>query len=244
MLDYFSLERKEVGMENNSLKLFEDKKVRVNLVEDSKEFESSDTDIFRTSKNKTLIDPNARYEFLKLLGAKEAEAVILDEDNAFYNYEFFVIPDSQKNLQEDSVVIAERFYEDKEQIDKFATDNATYFFQYKDLMVNSNLSKKEMTQDRDNVVFTANHRAGSWAVTVLYRIAQTMAGDNFKQYKRGDERAERVLDELHRIYTSEEIRRILELTRRIDDTNEFIYEEVNSVFGKRKENIEDGDGER
>ena len=29
MLDYFSLKRKEVGMENNSLKLFEDKKVRV-----------------------------------------------------------------------------------------------------------------------------------------------------------------------------------------------------------------------
>ena len=112
---------------------------------------------FRINKNKTLIDPNARYEFLKLLGAKEAEAVILDEDNAFYNYEFFVIPDSQGNLQEDSVVIAERFYEDKEQMDKFATDNATYFFQYKDLMVNSNLSKKEMTQDRDNVVFTATN---------------------------------------------------------------------------------------
>ena len=221
-----------------------DKKVRVNLVESDKEPEDSDTYTFRGSKNKTLIDPNARYEFLKLLGAKEAEAVILDEDNAFYNYEFFVIPDSQGNLQEDSVVIAERFYEDKEQMDKFATDNATYFFQYKDLMVNSNLSKKEMTQDRDNIVFTANHRAGSWAVTVLYRIAQTIAGDNLKQYKRGDERAERILDELHRIYTAEEIRKILELTGRIDDTNEFIYEEVNSVFGKRKENIEDDDGER
>lgn len=221
-----------------------DKKVKVNLVEDGKESEYSDTDIFRVNKNKTLIDPNARYEFLKLLGAKEAEAVILDEDNAFYNYEFFVIPDSQGNLQEDSVVIAERFYEDKEQMDKFATDNATYFFQYKDLMVNSNLSKKEMTQDRDNIVFTASHRAGSWAVTVLYRIAQTMAGDNLKQYKRGDEKAERILDELHRIYTAEEIGKILELTRRIDDTNEYIYEEVNSVFGKRKENIEEDDGER
>lgn len=211
-----------------------DKKIRMNVVDNLDR--NNSTDYEGNYKNKTLIDPNIRYEFLKLLGAKEAEAVILDEDNAFYNYDFFVIPDSQGNLQEDSVVIAERFYEDKEIQDRFATDNATYFFQYKDLMVNSNLSKKDMVQNRDNVIFTANHRAGSWAVSVLYKLAETMAGDNFKQYKKGDERAGRVLDELYKIYSPNEIKRILDLAGRIDDTNEYIYEEINSGFGKSAKN--------
>lgn len=209
-----------------------DKKIKMNVIDDT----NTNTNYSKNNKNKTLIDPNIRYEFLKLLGAKEAEAVILDEDNAFYNYEFFVIPDSQGNLQENSVVIAERFFDDKEIQDKFATDNATYFFQYKDLMVNSNLSKKDMIQNRDNVVFTANHRVGSWAVSVLYKLAETMIGDDLKKYKKGDERAGRVIDELHKIYSSEEIRKILDLAGRIDDTNEYIYEEINSGFGKSAKN--------
>lgn len=209
-----------------------DKKIKMNVIDDT----NTNTNYSKNNKNKTLIDPNIRYEFLKLMGAKEAEAVILDEDNAFYNYEFFVIPDSQGNLQENSVVIAERFFDDKEMQDKFATDNATYFFQYKDLMVNSNLSKKDMVQNRDNVVFTANHRVGSWAVSVLYKLAETMSGDDFKKFKKGDDRAGRVIDELHKIYSSEEIRKILDLAGRIDDTNEYIYEEINSGFGKSAKN--------
>jgi len=55
-------------------------------------------------------------------------------------------------------------------------------------MVNSNLSKKEITKEKENVVFTANHRAGSWAVSMLYKIAQTMASSDFKEYKKGDEK--------------------------------------------------------
>lgn len=208
-----------------------DKKIRVDVIDN--EDNDNNGSSGGSYKSKTLIDPNIRYDFLELLGAKEAEAVILDEDNAFYNYDFFVIPDSQGNLQENSVVIAERFFDDKETQDKFATDNATYFFQYKDLMVNSNLSKKDMIQNRQNIVFTANHRAGSWAVSVLYKLAETMAGDDFKQYKKGDERAGRVLDELYKIYSSEKLKKILDLAGRIDDTNEYIYEEVNSGFGKK-----------
>lgn len=229
---------KEILEENARIKFkpilynIPDKKIKMNVIDNT----NTNTNYSKNNKNKTLIDPNIRYEFLKLLGAKEAEAVILDEDNAFYNYEFFVIPDSQGNLQENSVVIAERFFEDKEIEDKFATDNATYFFQYKDLMVNSNLSKKDMVQNRDNVVFTANHRVGSWAVSVLYKLAETMSGDDFKKYKKGDERAGRVIDELHKIYSSEEIRKILDLAGRIDDTNEYIYEEINSGFGKSDKN--------
>lgn len=197
-----------------------------------------------TSNNKTLIDPNIRYEFLKLLGAKEADAIIEDENNAFYNYEFFVIPDLNGELQANSVVIAERFFEDKESQDRFATSNATYFFQYKDLMVNSNLTKKEMTQDRDNIVFTANHRAGSWAISVLYRIAQTLAGDNLKQLKKGDERATVVIDNLLKIYSKEKLDQILDLAGRIDNTGEYIYEEVNSSYSKKKKEENDDNEER
>lgn len=238
--DATSNRTKEILEENAKIKFkpilynIPDKKIRMNIVDD--ESKSNGTSHSEDNKNKTLIDPNIRYKFLELLGAKEAEAVILDEDNAFYNYDFFVILDSQENLQENSVVIAERFFDDKEIQDKFAIDNATYFFQYKDLMVNSNLSKKDMIQNRQNIVFTANHRAGSWAVSVLYKLAETMAGDNFKQYKKGDERARRVLDELHKIYSSEKLKKILDLAGRIDDTNEYIYEEINSGFGKSTKN--------
>lgn len=212
-----------------------DKKIKINLVDED---DSIHNKYSSSGKTKTLIDPNARYEFLELLGAKKANAIIPDEENAFYNYEFFVIPNKEGKLDLNSVVIAERFYEDKEQRDEFAVDNATYFFQYKDLMVNSNLTKKEMTQQRDNVVFTANHRAGSWAVSVLYRIAQTMASSNFKEYPKGDKRAGRVIDELLKIYSQEELGKILDMTGRIDDTGEFIYEQVNG-YGKRNANTQE-----
>ncbi len=177
-------------------------------------------------KNKTLIDPWARYKYLELLGAKEATAIIPDEDNAFYNYEFFVIPDANGELQANSVVIAERIWEDKEDQTKgLATENATYFFQYKDLMVNSNLSKKEMTKERDKVISTANHRIGSWAVSVLYRIAQTTKSSNLKEYKKGDERATVVIDELLKLYSHEQLKEILKMAGEIDDNLEHLIEE-------------------
>lgn len=218
-----------------------DRKVHLNLVEESEDnYQTSGYNV--NSRTKTLIDPNARYEFLKLLGAKEAIAIIPDEENAFYNYEFFVIPNKEGELDINSVVIAERFYKDKEDPIEFSVDNATYFFQYKDLMVNSNLSKKEIAQEKENVVFTANHRAGSWAVSVLYRIAQTMASSDFKEYKKGDIRAERVINELLKLYSQEELKKILDMARRLDDTNEFIYEEVNSSYSQqRKKNVSNGE---
>lgn len=220
-----------------------DKKIQVNVLD-----ETSTSTVYKTnSRTKTLIDPNARYELLTLLGAKKANAIIPDEENAFYNYEFFVIPNEEGKLDVNSVVIAERFYKDKEYKDEFAVDNATYFFQYKDMMVNSNLKKKEMSQDRENIVFTASHRPGSWAVSVLYRIAQTRASSNFKEYKKGDERAGRVIDELLKIYSQQQLKMILDMTGRIDDTNEFIYEEVNSSYSQQKKkhvnNGEVDDGE-
>ena len=42
-----------------------------------------------------------------------------------------------------------------------------------------------MMEDKKNIVFTSNHRIGSWAVSVLYRVAQTRASSDFKDYKKG-----------------------------------------------------------
>lgn len=222
---------KEVLEENSKIKLelvnIPDKKEINGIVIKENDERITDTSYkVPVKNNKTLIDPGARYKFLELLGAIDAKAIIPDEDNAFYNYEFFVIPDANGELQANSVVIAERIWEDKEDQTKgLATENATYFFQYKDLMVNSNLSKKEMSQERDKIISTANHRIGSWAVSVLYRIAQTTKSSNLKDYKKGDERATVVIDELLKLYSHEQLKEILNMAKEIDDDLEYLIEE-------------------
>ena len=84
------------------------------------------------------------------------------------------------HVGENSVVIAERYYEDIISEEKFATNNATYFFRYKDLLYLSNLKKSEMMKERKNVVFTAYHvlgnekKIGRWGSSVVFAIAKTM----------------------------------------------------------------------
>ena len=65
-----------------------------------------------------------------------------------------------------------------------------------------------------------------------------MASSNFKEYPKGDKRAGRVIDELLKIYSQEELGKILDMTGRIDDTGEFIYEQVNG-YGKRNANTQE-----
>ena len=204
-----------------------------------------DEDWFKPSagNKKTLIHPSVRYEYLEKLGAKKAEVLDIEEDNAFYNYEFFVIPDKNGEFNLNSVVIAERFYKDKDVQEEFALDNATYFFQYKDLMVNSNLSKQEMTKERDKIVFRANHRSGSWAVKVLYNIAQTMASSNFKNITNKDQRAHRALDELDKIYSYDELMNILDLAKEIDDDEKYTYDLIDNSCGVKKSNETNNDSD-
>ncbi len=226
------------------LKNIPNKKDIIIDVESEKE---EDDDWFKANKDnrrKTLIHPAVRYEYLEKLGAKKADVLDIDEDNAFYNYEFFVIPDKNGELNLNSVVIAERFYKDKETQDEYALDNATYFFQYKDLMVNSNLSKQEMTKEREKIVFRANHRSGSWAIRVLYNIAQTMASSNFKEIKNKDAKAHRALDELDKIYSHEKFMSILDLAGEIDDEEKYTYELIDNSFGVKKSNDTNDDNDQ
>ena len=230
---------KEVLEKNAKIKLepdlynIPDKKIRINEISEKNDNILSYGYAGKIQKNKEIIDPEARLELFKRLGAMKANAIIEDSNNAFINYEFFVIPNEEGEPDANSVVIAERFYKDKEIKDEFSTENATYFFKYKDLMVNSNLSKKEMIEERKNIIFTANHRIGSWAVSVLNKIAQTRASSDFKDYKKGDKRATRVIDELRKMYTNKQIESILKQVKEIDDDQLHTYEEVNSTFSKK-----------
>lgn len=174
----------------------------------------------KTEKPKTIIDPNERADFIKLLNAYRAETD-LEKDSPFYNYEFYVIPDETGEIGVNSVVIAERYYDDKDEEAKFATDNATYFFKYKDLMVLSNLKKSEMAKERENVVFTANHilstenRAGYWASGVIYGLVKTMMSSDLKQYSKSRQR-ELVISKLEEMYSEDELSQILDKAIEID----------------------------
>ena len=210
-----------------------------------------DDDWFKPDKGankKTLIHPGVRYEFLEALGAKKAEVIDIDEDNAFYNYEFFVIPNKEGTFDLNSVVIAERIYINKDIGEEggYALDNATYFFQYKDLMVNSNLSKQEMTKERDKIVFRANHRSGSWAISVLQKVAQTMLSTKFADCtteKEKDERAERILEQLDKILIPKQIKKVLDLAGEIDDEEKYTYDVISSSYGSKKSNDTNDDND-
>lgn len=176
---------------------------------------------------KLLIDPNERAEFIHLLKAQKAETD-LTEESPFYNYEFYVVPDESGKIGLNSVVIAERYYEDKDTQSKFATENATYFFKYKDLMVLSNLKKSEMTKERSNIVFTANHvmanekRNGYWARSVIDSFIKTMLSSDLKEYSKENQKLI-ILQKLKDVYTREEIMGILQMAERID-AGEYICE--------------------
>jgi len=169
---------------------------------------------------KFIIDPNERERFLRLLRAYKADTD-LEEDSPFYNYEFYVIPDESGTIGLNSVVIAERYFEDKYAQRRFATDNATYFFKYKDLMVLSNLKKNEMTKERKDIVFTANHvianekREGSWAKSVLSSLAKTMMSCDLKEYNKRNQQII-IRQKLKDIYTAQELNDILCMATEID----------------------------
>ncbi len=196
-------------------------------------------------KAKIIIDPNERMEFIGLFKARHAEAY-LDEDNPFYNYEFYVIPDESGDIGLNSVVIAERYYEDKYTEEKFATGNATYFFKYKDLMVLSNMKKSEMTKERKNIVFTVNHfiatdkKDGTWAIKMIYNLAKTMLSNDLNEYSK-ENQAKIVLEKLATIYSHDEIMKLIDKADDIDSGKYLYYVEEKFIQDiTHKNNIAEG----
>lgn len=212
---------------------------RNNSIYADDEKEQKNNNLEEQTKSKLIIDPNERTDFINLFNAYKADTD-LDEESPFYNYEFYVIPDESGEIGINSVVIAERYYDDKNTEEKFALNNATYFFKYKDLMVLSNLKKSEMTQERKNVVFTANHRIGTnnkngyWAAGVIYGIAKTMLSSDLSDYSKNEQR-KKVLEKLNEVYSNEEIIEILDKATQID-SGEYTYEIVDSSSTALKTN--------
>lgn len=185
----------------------------------------------KNKKPTTIIDPNDRETLLRMLKAKKATAK-MEKENPFYNYEFYVIPDESGDLGENSVVIAERYYDDKISEATFSINNATYFFRYKDLLYLSNLRKSEMLKERKNVVFKAHHvlgndkKVGHWGSSVVFAIAKTMLGKDLKELNKKDFR-KTVLDKLLEVYTLDELAEAWNFAGEIDrgDYNADIVEE-------------------
>lgn len=201
-----------------------------------------DTSDYRISAKEyeTLIDPNIRWEFLKALRCKlpkDRDLVNDDPNNPFHNYEFFVIEGKDdEDIEKDTIIIGERFFKDKEKEGDFATSNATYIWQYKDYLVtrkilNSDQKKNKRTalKETDGVIYVANHRPGSWAVSLLYKIAQAKAGESFEKYKGTDKGATKVIEQLEKLYTPEELSRILDLAKIIDDDQKVIREDGQEI---------------
>lgn len=193
-----------------------------------------------TRTYETLIDPNIRWEFLKALRCKlpkDKDLVNDDPNNPFHNYEFFVIEGKDDDeIEKDTIVIGERFFKDKEKEGDFATSNATYVWQYKDYLVARKIlktehskNKRDVLKETEGVVYVANHRPGSWAVSLLYKIAQAKAGESFEKYKGTDKGATKVIEQLEKLYTPEELNRILDLAKIIDDEQKVIREDGKEI---------------
>ncbi len=170
--------------------------------------------------SKYIIDPYEREIFIELFGAIKVETDV-EKDNPFYNYDFYVIPNEKGEIDLDSIVIAERYYEDKQTEKKFAQNNATYIFKYKDLMVLSRQTKSEMTKARKNIVFTANHtlatekKDGRWALSTLQGIIKAIMSSNLDEYSK--ENQMRIIKaKMKWVYSEDEIERILNKASEID----------------------------
>ncbi len=229
-------------------KLDDLKKIGSDIYDDDGEKGGSGTNP-QEKKPKRLIDPNVREDYIRMFNAYSATALI-EEDSPFYNYEFYVIPDETGELGANSIVIAERYYEDKNTKYEFALGNATYFFRYKDLMVLSNLKKSEMDKERENIVFRSNHnmntekKAGSWATSVIYSVVKTMMSSDLKEYSRENQRRI-IVEKLIKVYGHEKLSEILDLAGRIDD-GEFDYEitETGTTKKERKKKNSDNKGSK
>lgn len=173
-----------------------------------------------SNKEKLILDPNLRQKYIDMLGLYRID-VECEEESPFYNYEFYATPDETGAIGANSVIIAERYYQNKYNEKTFAINNATYFFKYKDFLVLSNLQKKDMMEERENIVFRASHtvttqkRQGKWAKSVLDNVLRTMMGSDLKGLTENEKR-QKLINKMKNMYLKEEIDEIFKLCEEID----------------------------
>lgn len=172
---------------------------------------------------KTIIHPEIREEYISLFkGVDYTDKAKIKEGNPFYNYRFYVLPDEDGRLGENSVIIAERFYADKENPDKYSTGDATYCYRCKDFI--SDMTKKDFNAQSEKTAYTAIHRicsdkrAGSWAKNVYYNIAKVMLSDKKDELEeaKGSQKVKMIEEKMKEVYTEAELEGIKKLMEEID----------------------------
>lgn len=188
-----------------------------------KPFGKRQTGEYQASNPTIIIDPNAREDLFELLGARKAESLEIQPGDPFYNYEFYVLPDENGEYGPNSVVIAERYYMNKDTMKTFATANATYFFKWRDLLYLSHLKKSEIAKESKDIVFRANHvvsdakdKMGSWGNGVLTAIGKTMMGKRVRKYKSKEKLAKVALEKVKAMYKKEQWEKIESKADNID----------------------------
>ena len=173
---------------------------------------------------KQCIDPEARDKFIKLFDAVYADTDIIDEDNPFYNYQFYVIPEKDGYYGTNSIVIAERYFEDKETKKGYATDNATYVMRYGDLeLLNQTDENKVAKKDRvkcyrviHNMKNEDEDREGSWAREVMRAVVQARLNSDLSEYKSYNEKRDVIINTLLDMYGHEQVVEIIKFAESID----------------------------
>lgn len=193
-------------------------------------------------KTKKLINPLVRYEFLKALKRKIPRSINYEDmgdKNPFYNYNFYILKtnNSENEITRDDVIIAERFYTDRENKTDFALDNATYIMRFEDYLIltgkqkeNEINSKRSAIKEVPGAVYVVNHRDGTWAKNVLRAITQVYFLQRLNSISSRNTR-EKIIKCLEDLYDEEEILEILNLAVEID-RGEYTYVEENGKFVK------------
>lgn len=191
-------------------------------------------------KTKKLINPLVRYEFLKALKRKMPRSINYEgmgEKNPFYNYNFYIIKNNntENEIARDDIIVAERFYTDRENKTDFAMDNATYVMRFEDYLILTGKQKENGTNNKrgaikevPGAVYVVNHRDGTWAKSLLRAISQAKLGQSLKSIKNISTR-EKVIEGLEDLYSDEEILEIINLAVEID-RGEYTYIEKNGKF--------------
>ena len=182
----------------------------------------------------TVIDPEARIDFLNALQARRPKKVLYSEfgeTHPFYNYNFYVVQEKclGDDIKKDAIIIAERFFKNRKKKKGTATNNATYVMRYEDYLIlqgkqkelESN-HKRQIIKEVPGAIYAINHRSGSWATNVVKAIAKARAGSNFDKLTHNEQLFQTV-DWLHTLYNDNEFDNILEYLYEIDDEEMHTY---------------------
>ena len=180
------------------------------------------TSITESRTAKQFIDPEIREVFIKLFGAVPAHTDIIDKENPFYNYEFYVIPEEDGYYGVNSIVIAERYFDEKYNPKEYATGNATYVMRYGDLQLlnqtdENKVSKRERVKCYRVIHNMGNKRKdGSWAREFMRAIVQVKLNSDLSEYKSYNEKRDKIINVLFDMYDVNTVNEIVELADEID----------------------------